>query len=43
MRLTGTLQIDDSRIRRELAWQPRYTPAQGLAGTCRWYHSQSGA
>ena len=36
-RLTGSLQVDASRIRRELAWQPPYTFAQGLAETARWY------
>ena len=36
-RLTGSLQVDASRIRRELAWQPPHTLAQGLAETARWY------
>lgn len=39
-RLAGSLQIDNSRIRQELGWQPRYTMAQGLAETARWYHSR---
>ena len=38
-RLAGSLQVDSSRIRRELLWQPRYTLAQGLAETARWYHA----
>ena len=38
-RLAGSLQVDGSRIRRELRWQPRYTLAQGLAETARWYHA----
>lgn len=42
-RLAGSLQVDASRIRRELAWRPPYTLAQGLARTARWYHAQSGA
>ena len=42
-RLAGSLQVDSSRIRRELDWRPRYTPAQGLAETARWYHGQSSA
>lgn len=42
-RLTGSLQVDSSRIHRELLWQPRYTLAQGLAETARWYHAQSRA
>jgi len=36
-RLTGSLQVDASRIRRELAWQPPQALAQGLAETARWY------
>lgn len=39
-RLTGSLQIDSSRIRRELSWSPRFSLAQGLARTAQWYHSQ---
>jgi UDP-glucose 4-epimerase len=39
--LTGSLQVDSSRIRRELGWEPRYTLAQGLEETARWYHSHS--
>jgi UDP-N-acetyl-alpha-D-quinovosamine dehydrogenase len=42
-RLAGSLQVDNARIRRELDWRPRYTPAQGLAETARWYHAQSSA
>lgn len=42
-RLTGSLQADCSRARRELGWQPRFTLAQGLAATARWYYSQSDA
>jgi UDP-glucose 4-epimerase len=39
-RLTGSLQVDNSRIRRELGWNPRYRLAQGLAATARWYHAR---
>ena len=42
-RLTGSLQADGSRARRELGWQPRLSLAQGLAATARWYYSQSSA
>ena len=42
-RLTGSLQVDSSRIRRELDWRPRCGLAQGLAETARWYYSKSGA
>ena len=39
-RLTGSLQIDSSKIRGELAWIPRYRLTQGLAQTAQWYYSQ---
>jgi len=38
MRLTGSLQVDSNRIRRELGWQPRYSLDQGLNATVQWYH-----
>lgn len=37
MRLTGSLQIDSSKIRRELGWQPPFSVVQGLEETGRWY------
>lgn len=40
-RLAGSLQVDSTRIRRELGWQPPFTLAQGLEQTARWYHSRS--
>lgn len=40
-RLTGSLQVDSSRIRRELGWSPPFSLAQGLVRTAQWYHSQS--
>jgi len=36
-RLLGSLQVDSSRIRRELGWRPRYTMEEGLAETARWF------
>ena len=36
-RVLGSLQVDSSRIRRELGWQPPYTMEQGLAETARWF------
>jgi nucleoside-diphosphate-sugar epimerase len=36
-RLAGSLQIDSSKIRRELSWRPPYSVAQGLEETGRWY------
>ncbi|MGH8703249.1 MAG: NAD-dependent epimerase/dehydratase family protein [Burkholderiales bacterium] len=42
-RLTGSLQVDSSRIRRELDWRPPDSLSRGLAETARWYHAQSSA
>jgi nucleoside-diphosphate-sugar epimerase len=39
-RLTGSLQIDSSKIQRDLGWAPRYTLTQGLSDTVQWYYSQ---
>lgn len=36
-RLVDSLQVDDSRIRRELDWQPPYTLQQGLRATAELY------
>lgn len=41
VRLAGSLQVDSTRIRRELGWRPPFTLAQGLEQTARWYHSRS--
>ena len=41
VRLTGSLQVDSSRIRRELGWEPRYSLTRGLEESARWYHAQS--
>jgi len=38
MRLTGSLQVDSSRIRHELGWRPRCSLDQGLNATVQWYH-----
>jgi len=38
LRLTGSLQVDSSRIRRELDWRPRCSLDQGLNATAQWYH-----
>ena len=42
-RLTGSLQVDSSRIRRELGWNPPFRLEQGLAETARWYRARTGA
>ena len=36
-RLTGSLQLDSGRIRRDLDWSPPHTAAEGLNATARWY------
>jgi nucleoside-diphosphate-sugar epimerase len=36
-RLLGSLQVDSSKIRRELGWRPPYTLQQGLQATTEWY------
>ena len=39
-RLVGSLQVDSSRIRRELEWRPRCDLACGLRETARWYYQR---
>jgi len=39
-RLTGSLQIDSGKIRRELNWTPPYTLQQGLQETAEWYRDK---
>lgn len=36
-KLTGSLEVDDSLIRRTLAWRPPYTRKEGLKATVDWY------
>jgi nucleoside-diphosphate-sugar epimerase len=38
-RLIGSLQVDTSRIRDVLGWQPPHSLDAGLAATARWYRS----
>jgi nucleoside-diphosphate-sugar epimerase len=40
-RLLGSLQVDSSKIRRELGWTPPYSMEQGLAATALWYTSSA--
>lgn len=42
-RLSGSLQVDSSRIRRELGWNPPFHLEQGLAATARWYRARTEA
>ena len=41
-RLTRSLEVDDSAIRRELGWQPPYTFEEGLRLTAEWYRARGG-
>lgn len=36
-RLAGSLELDDSALRRELDWQPPYPAQQGLQETAAWF------
>lgn len=36
-RLAGSLQVDSSKIQRELGWKPPFTLEQGLAETAEWF------
>jgi nucleoside-diphosphate-sugar epimerase len=40
-RLAGSLQVDGTRIRRELVWRPPFTLAHGLDLTARWYRNHA--
>jgi nucleoside-diphosphate-sugar epimerase len=42
-RLTGSLQIDSSKIRRDIGWEPPCTMEQGLKRTAEWYLKGRGA
>lgn len=37
LRLTGSLELDSSRIQQTLGWRPRFTLDQGLSHTAQWY------
>ena len=39
-RLTGSLIVDSSKIRRELGWQPPFTMKEGLIQTAEWFKSR---
>jgi nucleoside-diphosphate-sugar epimerase len=39
-RLTGSLQVDISRIQAELGWRPPFSMKQGLVETAVWYRSR---
>lgn len=42
-RLTGSLEVDDSGLRADLGWRPRFTLEEGLRATADWYRSRSSA
>ena len=39
-RLLGSLQVDSSKIRKELDWHPPYSGGQGFAETAAWYRGR---
>jgi len=39
-RLTGSLAVDTSKIKKELGWNPPFTLAQGLKQTAEWYKNE---
>jgi len=39
-RLGGSLRIDDSHLRQELGWEPKFTQQQGLRATAAWYREE---
>jgi nucleoside-diphosphate-sugar epimerase len=39
-RLTGSMEVDDSALRQELAWRPPFTVEEGLRATAEWYRQQ---
>jgi len=40
-RLTGSLEVDSSKIKNALGWRPPYTMDQGLMETAQWFMKQS--
>jgi nucleoside-diphosphate-sugar epimerase len=39
-RMTGSLVVDSTKIRRELQWSPPFTLLQGLQETVRWFQRE---
>ncbi|TAK87931.1 MAG: NAD-dependent epimerase/dehydratase family protein [Betaproteobacteria bacterium] len=39
-KLSGSLELDDSHIRRTLGWKPPFTREQGLRRTAEWYRNR---
>ena len=37
-RLTGSLEVDDSKFKRMLGWTPPFNMLQGLKVTAKWFH-----
>jgi len=40
-RLSGSLAVDSSLLRKTLGWQPRYSVNQGFSETVQWYHQDA--
>jgi nucleoside-diphosphate-sugar epimerase len=41
-KLTCSLVLDDSTLRRELGWHPPYSFEQGVRDTAEWYKTRGG-
>ena len=39
-RLTESLEIDSTKVRRVLDWKPRYSMKEGVVRTAEWYHEK---
>lgn len=40
-RLTGSLVVDDTELRRSLGWRPPFSVEEGLRATAEWYRSRA--
>ncbi len=40
-RLTGSLEVNDDKLRRVVGWTPPYNMIQGLEQTAEWFHAQN--
>ena len=40
-RLTGSVHIDSSKIRKVLDWRPPFTMAEGICETVKWYKNST--
>jgi nucleoside-diphosphate-sugar epimerase len=40
-KLTGSLEVDDRELRRELGWRPPFSFEEGLRATAEWYRQRA--